>query len=100
MACGFDPSMEWRLPNKAVTDNGPDSPRNGIALCRTLHWMFDRGILSLHDTGEILMAEKLVPDPVKRLIKPDHRIVLPIDPAKRPHPLFLRYHREHVYKGD
>lgn len=26
--------------------NGPDSVRNGIALLRTMHWMFDRGVIS------------------------------------------------------
>ena len=27
--------------------NGPDSVRNGLALSRTVHWMFDRGLVSL-----------------------------------------------------
>lgn len=85
---------------KPVSDLGPDSPRNGIALSRTLHWMFDRGILSLKDNGEILMAKGLVPEPVKRMITPDRHVILPSDPALNPHPLFLRYHREHMYKGD
>lgn len=85
---------------KPVADFGPDSPRNGIALCRTVHWMFDRGILSLSDSGEILMAKGLVPEPVRRMINPDNRIILPAEPSQRPHPLFLRYHRETFYKGD
>lgn len=85
---------------KPVSDQGPDSPRNGIALSRTLHWMFDRGILSLKDDGEILMAKGLVPEPVMRMINPERRIILPSDPVQQPHPLFLRYHREQVYKGE
>jgi len=78
---------------------GPDSVRNGIALSRSIHWMFDRGILSLTDEYEILTARKLVPDPVKRLLNPDGKILIPTDPKLRPHPQFLRYHREHVFKG-
>jgi putative restriction endonuclease len=78
---------------------GPDSVRNGIALSRTMHWMFDRGILSLTDDYEILMARGLVPDAVERLIKPDGRIIVPTDASLRPHPQFLRYHREHIFKG-
>jgi predicted restriction endonuclease len=31
--------------------------RNGIALSRSIHWMFDHGLLSLTDDYEILMAD-------------------------------------------
>ena len=84
---------------KSVEDDGPDSPRNGIALSRTVHWMFDRHWLSLRDNGEILVAEKLVPDQMKRMLNPDRRIFLPADPASAPHKVFLRFHRE-KFKGD
>ena len=79
--------------------NGPDSVRNGIALSRSVHWMFDRGLLSLTDHYEILMVKKLVPDPIKRLLNPDGKVLLPTDLRLRPHPQFLRYHREHIFKG-
>ncbi|MGE0822512.1 MAG: HNH endonuclease [Candidatus Binatia bacterium] len=79
--------------------NGPDSLRNGIALSRSIHWMFDRGLLSLTDDYEILTVKKLVPDPVKRLLNPDGKILLPVDPRRCPHPQFLRYHREQIFKG-
>jgi len=82
-----------------VEENGPDSPRNGIALSRTVHWMFDRGILSIADNGQILMVKKLVPDPVRRLLNPDGRIIFPRDSALAPHRVFLHYHREEKFKG-
>jgi len=85
---------------RPVDENGPDSPRNGIALSRTVHWMFDRGILSIADNGQILMAKKLVPDPVRRLLNPDGRVILPNDATLKPHRFFLRYHRETRFKGD
>src|SRR5437016_4011429 len=34
---------------RPVADRGPDSLRNGIALCGTMHWMFDRGLISIDD---------------------------------------------------
>jgi putative restriction endonuclease len=85
---------------RPVADDGPDSPRNGIALSRTVHWMFDRGILSISDAGEILMSPKLVPDPVRRMLHPDGNARFPATAAWSPHPSFLRYHREHFFKGN
>jgi putative restriction endonuclease len=84
---------------KPVENDGPDSPRNGIALTRTVHWLFDRGFLSIGDEGEILQAPRLVPDAVKRLLNPDGRIVLPKESSWAPHRAFLRYHREARFKG-
>lgn len=82
-----------------VERHGPDSPRNGIALSRTVHWLFDRGIISITDKGEILVAEALVPDAIRRMLNPDGQILQPSDVALRPHPQFLRYHRENIFKG-
>jgi putative restriction endonuclease len=83
----------------AVEDNGPDSPRNGIALSRTIHWMFDRHFLSISDAGEIMVAKKRVPDPILRLLNPDRRVKLPRSITLHPHPAFLQRHRE-LFKGD
>jgi putative restriction endonuclease len=84
---------------RPVEKDGPDSPRNGLALSRTCHWMFDHGILSVDDDGKILMARRLVSDQVKRMLNPDGRIRLPEVRLVRPHSQFLRYHRENVFKG-
>jgi putative restriction endonuclease len=77
-----------------VAERGSDSPRNGLALSRTVHWMFDRGILSVSDSGQILMAPSLVPEPIKRMLNPDGQIKNPENSAWTPHRDFLRYHRE------
>lgn len=84
---------------RPVASSGPDSVRNGVALCGTVHWMFDRGLLSIDDDYAILVANDRVPPPVLRLINPDGRLVLPDRPDLRPHRQFLRYHRENVFKG-
>jgi len=84
---------------RPVSHSGTDSVRNGVALCGTVHWMFDRGLLSLDDDYNILLAKGKVPDTVQRLINPDRRMILPPQPDLRPNPQWLRYHREEIFKG-
>lgn len=84
---------------RPVAASGPDSIRNGLALCGTVHWMFDRGLLSLDDDYTVLMAKNRVPEPVRRLISPNRRLRPPTRPEFQPHPQFLRFHREKVFKG-
>lgn len=77
---------------------GPDSVRNGIALSKTLHWMFDRGLLAVDSDYRILTAKRLVPDPIQRLLHPSGYMTLPRSESQRPHPAFLKYHRDYVFK--
>lgn len=84
---------------KPVAAQGPDSIRNGLALSSTLHWMFDRGLLSIDDNFRILAAKNAVPTEVGRLFNPSGLINVPEDERFQPHREFLRYHREHVFKG-
>ena len=83
---------------KPVASAGPDSIRNGLALSGTLHWMFDRGLVSVDDEYRILLS-RAVPDDVARLIRPDALLMLPEEEVLRPHPSFLRFHREQVFKA-
>jgi putative restriction endonuclease len=82
-----------------VARSGPDALRNGLALSGTMHWMFDRGLISLDDDGRLLLAEESVPAEVRRLLRPDLHALLPEAPEARPHPQFLRFHRQKVFKG-
>ena len=84
---------------RPVSERGPDSGRNGIALARTCHWMFERGLLSAEDDGKLLVARRLVPDRVARMLNPDGYVSRPEMASLAPHPQFLRYHREHVFVG-
>lgn len=43
----------------SVGDGGPDAINNGIALSGTVHWMFDRGLIGLTDSGDILLSNKI-----------------------------------------
>lgn len=83
---------------KPVASEGPDSVRNGIALSGTLHWMFDRGLISIDEDFRILSARG-VSDDIARLMRPEARLHLPDDEMLRPHASFLRFHREQVFKG-
>lgn len=84
---------------RPVADAGPDSVRNGLALSGTVHWMFDRGLISLDDDYRLLIASAGMPDTVNRLINPERRLLVPSRPDERPHSQFLKYHRERVFKG-
>ena len=84
---------------RAVEDHGPDSIRNGIALSRTVHWMFDRGFISLEDDGTLLTVPDLIPRQLAPLLPRSGEIFLPDNQQARPHPTFLRFHRENRFKG-
>jgi putative restriction endonuclease len=84
---------------RPVAASGPDSVRNGIALCGTAHWMFDRGLISVSDNHELLVAANRVPSQAVRLLNSERRLIAPARLDQAPHPLFLRWHRENVFKG-
>jgi putative restriction endonuclease len=78
---------------------GSDSVRNGIALCQTVHWMFDRGVISLADDYGLLVDKAFVTSAVQRLFRPELQAAVPTNDELRPHPQFLKYHRNVVCKG-
>jgi putative restriction endonuclease len=82
-----------------VASKGPDSVRNGLALSGTIHWLFDRGLVSIDDDQKILLAKKNIPDPLLKLLNQDGRVLVPENPNLRPHPHYLRFHREKIFKG-
>ncbi len=84
---------------RPVHDGGPDTVRNGLALSGTVHWMFDRGLISIADDYRILKARGRIPEAMNRLLLPDGRMRLPDDPTLRPSPRYLRHHRERIFKG-
>lgn len=83
---------------RPVQSKGSDSVRNGLALSGTLHWMFDRGLLSVAEDMTILVSRNKVPsEVVDRLIVPNGKLCLPKDTNDHPHPVNLRWHRENVF---
>jgi putative restriction endonuclease len=82
-----------------VQANGPDIVSNGLALSGTAHWMFDRGLISLSDNLDVLISRHANdPDGVRAFINRSGRSIAPQRAFERPHPHFLRWHREHCFK--
>jgi len=82
-----------------VASKGPDSIRNGLALSGTVHWMFDRGLISIGDDYTILVAENHVPENAVRLLNKNGVIHLPKDQTLYPNAHYLKFHRAQVFKG-
>ena len=84
---------------RPVEKDGPDIINNGIALSGTVHWMFDRGLISLSDDLRILISRQANdPDGVRALVNKNGYALPPQRPSDRPHPHFLQWHRENCFK--
>jgi putative restriction endonuclease len=84
---------------KPVAKDGPDTIRNGLALSGTVHWMFDRGLISIGDDFRILVAENCVPADAVRLLNQNRMMNLPKDQTPYPNAHYLKFHRDVVCKG-
>lgn len=76
---------------------GTDDPRNGLALSRTAHWAFDRGLFTISDQYELIVhREAKAADhalfPI--LEAAGNSILLPSELVYRPHPEALEWHRK------
>jgi len=84
---------------RPVEANGPDIVNNGIALSGTVHWMFDRGLISLSDDLQVLVSRQANdPDGIRALINKNGYALPPQRSSDRPHPGFLQWHRENCFK--
>ena len=84
---------------RAVEHKGPDSVQNGIALSGTVHWMFDRGLLSLADDMEIMVSRHVNDvDSVEKIINKSFKATRPDNERNAPHPAFLKWHRDNCFK--
>jgi putative restriction endonuclease len=79
---------------------GTDDPRNGIALSKSAHWAFDRGILTISDQYEVIVNPKISNASVanfRALELNGRKILLPQDSCYLPHPDALAWHRQEVF---
>lgn len=84
---------------RPVKSNGPDIVTNGLALSGTVHWMFDRGLLGLGDDLKILISRQVNDqEGIRAILNKDGRARPPVRQMNRPHPHFLSWHRQHVFK--
>ena len=85
---------------KSVQDKGPDVVQNGLALSGTVHWMFDRGLLTVADDSTILLSNHINDvDGVRKILNASGRARYPDEDRDAPDPAFLRWHRENCFKG-
>jgi putative restriction endonuclease len=85
---------------KPVAAGGPDVVQNGIALSATVHWLFDRHLISIDNDYRLLVSHNRVPAELTSLFRPEHQgLHLPTDRRLWPHPTFLAHHRE-AYAGE
>lgn len=81
-----------------VARGGRDRMQNGLALNRTIHWAFDRGMLWVDQNLRVSVAEEAEKDQRNRWLKQFDRrpLNVPVDPRHRPNPDALRWHAENV----
>ena len=70
-------------------------PNNGIALCRDLHWAFDKGFFTLNDNYEVQVHPKVTSEYLRSF--DGKKIRIPSNPFFVPDIESVRYHRNSVY---
>ena len=70
-------------------------PNNGLALCRDLHWAFDKGFFTLSDKLEVMVHPKATSDYLRSF--DGKKIRLPQNPFFIPDLNNVKYHRDNVY---
>ena len=80
-------------------DSRNNHPRNGIALCKNAHWMFDEGLWSLDDDYRVLIDRNRFDESgVNELLlapKANAPVILPADSNYWPDKAHLAWHRKH-----
>lgn len=83
----------------SVEAGGPDVVQNGLALSSTVHWLFDRHLISLTDEYGLLVSHNKIPESFQGLFQSQrHRIHLPENRSQWPHLEYVRRHRA-AYAG-
>lgn len=84
---------------RPVEHKGPDSINNGLALSGTAHWMFDRGLIGITSSLEIVVSRHVNDrDGAEGLVNRSGRLIGPAQERDRPHPAFLAWHWENCFK--
>jgi len=70
-------------------------PCNGLALCRDLHWAFDKGLITITDDYTVVVHG----DINSTFLNKFHgkKIYIPSDPYFQPEKKFLKHHRENIF---
>ncbi len=76
-----------------------DDIRNGIALCKIHHWLFDKGLMSVDPHYRVIVSKSIERERPENIISRLHKneIIMPEESVKYPSPVALDWHREHVF---
>jgi putative restriction endonuclease len=78
-----------------------NDPKNGIALCKNAHWMFDQGLWSLEDDYRVIVAHSAFDEDARdqKSLRDFHglQITLPTNTNLWPDPQHLAWHRENKF---
>jgi putative restriction endonuclease len=84
-------------------DSRNDDPRNGMALCKNAHWLFDKGLWSLDDDYRVLVAtgrfDEDAPDQKPLANYAGQQIRLPNNHLLWPDRKHLAWHRKKRFEG-
>jgi putative restriction endonuclease len=84
-------------------DSRNNDPRNGIALCKNAHWLFDIGLWTLGDDYRVRVAStKFSESRADALLLKSlegNKILLPSDSKFWPNPIHLAWHRTSRFQG-
>lgn len=76
-----------------------DDLRNGLALCKIHHWLFDRGIISVDQYYRTIVSRSIeTEEPEKAITEFSKKeIILPHEPKRYPSQVALEWHRGNVW---
>ena len=84
-------------------DSKNDDPRNGLALSKNAHWMFDEGLWSITTELKIIVAEKgfkdWSPDGFSLRHYHGRSLFFQRECTMRPDPQYITWHLEHRFRG-
>ena len=84
------------------SDSRNNDPRNGIALSKNAHWLFDQGLWSLTDDYDVIVAGNRFDEAgqdawlLQRMA--GFRILLPSNERLWPDPAYIAWHRTHRFE--
>ena len=85
------------------SDSRNNDPKNGMALCKNAHWLFDAGLWSVGDDYRIIVAKDAFAEdsPDQKPLAEYHGspLRLPNDQWFWPDPKHLAWHRKHTFRG-
>ena len=79
----------WKLssPEEKLDDN------NGFLLCPNHDKLFDRGLISFHDSGQIIISSEIRKED-RALLRIDNNVSIKIFEKQK---VYLNYHRKHIF---